>query len=372
MSEVYQTAPAPKIDTPLSSPPRSPMKIVWHRLMSSWFTIIALALVVMITFFAFVGPFVPGAWRYDEEDDSAQIYEAPSASHWLGTDGNRRDILSRLMLGGRISLLVGFVASAISVLVGIVYGAISGYVGGWVDKAMMRFVDVLYSIPLMLFVIIVMVIVGGLDDLASAREREYQAAVDQYTLAGETLGNPEAEASFSAEGLTELRTVAASPAPHMSFIKRVLKWIFSRSGGLTSVFLALAFFYWLTMARIVRGQVLALRRTEYVLAARTLGAGPMRIIFRHLIPNTLGPVIVTLTLNIPQAIFTEAYLSYLGLGVPAPMASWGTLANDGLASMGRNPTLLIAASVAISVTMLAFNYLGDALRDATDPRLHRD
>ncbi|MBN1477642.1 ABC transporter permease [Candidatus Sumerlaeota bacterium] len=302
MSEVRPPAAHAELDAPLSSPPRSPMKIAWRRLMSNVFNVAALITVIVIILFSFAGPmFTP--WDYDEEDDAAATFEAPSAHHWLGTDGNRRDILARVMLGGRISLLVGFIASAISVLIGIVYGAVSGFVGGWVDKAMMRFVDILYSIPLMLFVILLMVIIGP---------------------------------------------------------------------GLKSIFLALAFFYWLTMARIVRGQVLQLRQTEYILAARALGAGPVRIIFWHLIPNTLGPVIVTLTLNIPQAIFTEAYLSYLGLGVPAPMASWGTLANDGLQSMGRNPTLLIAASVAISLTMLAFNYLGDALRDAFDPRLHRD
>jgi oligopeptide transport system permease protein len=303
VSDLRQHAAHIEIDAPLSSPPRSPMRIACRRLTSSWFNTAAIAVVVFIILFSFVGPYVPGTWEYHEEDPEAETFEAPSAHHWLGTDGNRRDILSRVMLGGRISLLVGFVASAISVLIGIVYGAVSGFIGGWIDKAMMRFVDILYSIPLMLFVILLMVIIGP---------------------------------------------------------------------GLKSIFLALAFFYWLTMARIVRGQVLQLRQTEYILAARALGAGPIRIIFWHLIPNTLGPVIVTLTLNIPQAIFTEAYLSYLGLGVPAPMASWGTLANDGLQSMGRNPTLLIAASAAISITMLAFNYLGDALRDAFDPRLHRD
>ncbi len=142
--------------------------------------------------------------------------------------------------------------------------------------------------------------------------------------------------------------------------------------GLRNIFIALGLFYWLNMARIVRGQVLSLKSSEYVLAARALGASRRRIILRHLIPNTLGPIIVTLTLNIPSAIFTEAYLSYLGLGVSAPMASWGYLADEGVKVMGRNATLLIASASAISLTMLAFNYLGDALRDAFDPRIHRD
>lgn len=142
--------------------------------------------------------------------------------------------------------------------------------------------------------------------------------------------------------------------------------------GLRNIFIALGLFYWLNMARIVRGQILSLKSSEYVLAARALGASRRRIILRHLIPNTLGPIIVTLTLNIPSAIFTEAYLSYLGLGVSAPMASWGYLADEGVKVMGRNATLLIASASAISLTMLAFNYLGDALRDAFDPRIHRD
>jgi oligopeptide transport system permease protein len=295
-------APARLEDAPLATPPRSPMKLAWRRFCSNRFNLFALFIVVLVFAFSFLGPLLT-QWDYGEEDPEAAIYEASSPRHWLGTDANRRDILVRLMYGGQISLKVGIVASTIAVLIGIIYGAVSGFVGGWIDKAMMRFVDVLYSIPLMLFVILLMVIFEP---------------------------------------------------------------------GLKSIYLALAFFYWLTMARIVRGQVLQLKGSEYVLAARALGANPVRIILLHLIPNTLGPIIVTLTLNIPQAIFTEAYLSYLGLGVSAPLASWGALANDGLDAIWRNPTLLISASVAISVTMLAFNFLGDALRDAFDPRLHRD
>jgi oligopeptide transport system permease protein len=290
---------------PLSpAPARSPMRLAGRRLMSSGFNVAAIITILAVFLFCLVGPWIV-PWSFDEEDDAAQVYEAPSWHHWLGTDSNRRDVLVRVMCGGQISLKIALVASTMSVLIGIIYGATSGFLGGWIDKAMMRFVDVLYSIPLMLFVILLMVI---------------------------------------------------------------LPW----KSGLVSIYVALAFFYWLTMARIVRGQVLQLRETEFVLAARALGAHPVRIVGLHLIPNTLGPIIVTLTLNIPQAIFTEAYLSYLGLGVPAPMASWGTLANTGLESLGRNPTQLIAASAAISVTMLAFNYLGDALRDAFDPRIHRD
>jgi oligopeptide transport system permease protein len=278
------------------------MRLAWRRLISNPISVAALLMVTLLFAIAIFGPMI-SPWGYAEEDHSVPAYAAPSAEHWLGTDSNHRDIFTRLLFGARISLAVGVAASLISVVVGIVYGAIAGFAGGWVDTAMMRAVDVLYSIPIMLFVILLMVILGP---------------------------------------------------------------------GLLSIFCALGFFYWLTMARIVRGQVLQLKTSEHILAARALGAGPARIIALHLIPNTLGPIIVTLTLNIPQAIFTEAYLSYIGLGVSAPMASWGVLANEGYSTMGRNPTLLIAASVAISITMLAFNYLGDALRDAFDPQIHRD
>jgi oligopeptide transport system permease protein len=186
--------------------------------------------------------------------------------------------------------------------IGVLYGGISGYFGGRIDSVMMRIVDILYGIPLLLYVILLMVVLKP---------------------------------------------------------------------GLTNVFLALGLVYWLRMARIVRAQVLGLKELEYVLAARVLGASRRRLIFGHLLPNSLGPIIITLTLSIPEAIFTEAFLSFIGLGVSAPMASWGVLASEGVVTLRSYPFQLLSPAIAISLTMLGFNFLGDGLRDALDPRMRR-
>jgi oligopeptide transport system permease protein len=190
----------------------------------------------------------------------------------------------------------------INLTIGVIYGGISGFYGGRVDSVMMRIVDILYSIPVLLYVILLMVVLQP---------------------------------------------------------------------GLTNIFIALGIAYWLRMARIVRGQILSLKEQEYVLAARTIGADHWRIIFRHLIPNSMGPIIITMTLAIPEAIFTEAFLSFIGLGVAAPMASWGVLASEGVTSLRSYPFQLFFPALAISITMLAFNFLGDGLRDALDPRMRR-
>ncbi|MHB1044324.1 MAG: ABC transporter permease, partial [Eubacteriales bacterium] len=213
-----------------------------------------------------------------------------------------RDLFTRVWCGARISLLIGLVTSIICMLIGVVYGSISGYAGGRVDEIMMRLVEVLYSIPFLLYVILLMV-----------------------------LFEP----------------------------------------GLKTIFLALGLVYWLSMARLVRGQVLALKEQEYVLAARLLGAGACRILTRHLIPNTMGPIIVSMTLLVPEAIFTEAFLSFLGLGVSAPMASWGVLASEGIRGLRNYPWQLFFPAFFISLTMLAFNFAGEGLREALDPRMRR-
>jgi oligopeptide transport system permease protein len=206
------------------------------------------------------------------------------------------------MYGARISLSIGIVASLLNFTIGVVYGGISGYFGGRVDSVMMRIVDILYGIPLLLYVILLMVVLEP---------------------------------------------------------------------GLTNIFIALGFVYWLRMARIVRGQILSLKELEYILAARLIGASSWRIILRHLIPNSMGPIIVTMTLSIPEAIFTEAFLSFIGLGVSAPMASWGVLASEGVTSLRSYPYQLFFPAIAISITMLSFNFLGDGLRDALDPRMRK-
>ena len=221
----------------------------------------------------------------------------------LGTDGLGRDILVRLMYGARISLTVAFVATLVTLLIGILYGSLSAYLGGTVDVVMMRIVDVISSIPLTMYVILIMVLFGN--------------------------------------------------------------------GGLMSIIIALGSVYWVDMARIVRGEILTLKKREYVAAARTMGSSTWYILTRHLIPNAIGPIIVTATMQIPSAIFTEAFMSFIGLGVSAPMASWGMMCNDALETMQLAPYQLAFPAVAICLTMFAFNFIGDGMRDAFDPRLRK-
>jgi oligopeptide transport system permease protein len=227
----------------------------------------------------------------------------PSAQHWLGTDIFGRDLLTQIMYGGRISLAVGFVATAVALVIGVTWGAVAGYVGGRVDAVMMRIVDILYALPFMIFIVLLMVVFGR---------------------------------------------------------------------NLLLLFLAIGAVEWLTMARIMRGQVQALRKQEFVEAAISLGLSPMTIIRRHLVPNALGPIIVYTTLTIPSVMLLEAFLSFLGLGIQPPKTSWGLLISYGAETMEEYPWLLIFPGLALTTTLFALNFLGDGLRDALDVRRSAD
>jgi oligopeptide transport system permease protein len=271
-----------------------------RRLKQNKLAMLGLYTIIFIILLAIFGP-VFSPYSYSDQFLDKQGL-GPCKEFWFGTDTLGRDLFVRVLYGARISLAVGFVASLINLTVGVIYGGIAGLAGGKVDNIMMRIVDIFYSIPLILYVILLMVLIGP---------------------------------------------------------------------GLKSIFIALGLVYWMDMARIVRAQVLSLKEQEFVMAARVLGADSKRILFRHLIPNCIGPIIITISMNIPMAIFTEAFLSFLGLGVAVPMASWGVLASDALPAIRSYPHILFFPAMAISITMLAFNFLGDGLRDALDPRLRK-
>ena len=289
--------------SPVDAPDRgvSPWRDAWQRLRRNHLAVFGGAVLITLSLLCVIGPwFSPYGY---EQTDLYNTFSPPSFKHWLGTDQLGRDLLTRLLFGGRISLMVGLVATFVALTIGVVYGAISGYAGGKIDRVMMRIVDILYALPFTIFVILLMVFFGR---------------------------------------------------------------------NLLLLFVAIGAVEWLTMARIVRGQIMSIKRMDYIEAARSLGLGTPRIIFRHMIPNILGPIIVYTTLTIPGVMLLEAFLSFLGLGVQPPMSSWGVLIKDGAERMEEYPWMLIFPGTIFSLTLFSLNFLGDGLRDALDVRAAKD
>lgn len=280
----------------------------WRRLKSNKMALGSLIMIILIVLMAIFAPIILKAtlgYTYYGQD-LASCNLKPSLAHWFGTDNLGRDIFVRVMYGARYSLIIAAAASVLNLFIGVIYGGVSGFFGGKVDNIMMRLVDVLYSIPTTIYVVLLM-------------------------------------ATFKKENST----------------------------GLGTIIIAMAISYWVGMARIVRGDILQLKQQEFVLAAKTLGASKFRILFKHLIPNCLGSILVTMTLFVPTAIFTEAFLSYIGLGINAPLASLGTLANDAKGLLRTAPYQLLFPAGMICLIILSFNLLGDGLTEALDPKHQR-
>jgi len=270
-------------------------------------------------------------WEYDKGDLNAQTLP-PSSAHWMGTDYNGRDVMARVFFGGRVSLAVGLVATLVSFAIGVSWGGVAGYFGGKIDSVMMRLVDALYAFPFLIIVIVLKVYFAG------------------------------EGGAFHAAFKTVIGPFVAKPDDPALFPVFEIVFIFGALGAIS----------WLTMARIVRGQIIALRERPFVEAARSMGVGHTAIIFRHLVPNALGPIIVYATLTVPQIMLVEAFLSFLGLGTQEPLASWGTLTKEGAEMMMLYPWLLVFPALMLAVTLFCLNFLGDGLRDALDPKIRKD
>lgn len=302
----------------------------WKRLRRNRLAFISLCFLAFMVVAVIIGPaiiFWTTGFTYDSTPADQALVRSfpPSLSHPMGTDDQGRDMLARVLQGGRVSLMVGIISTIVSLIVGVSYGAVAGYVGGRIDNLMMRIVDVIYAIPYILIVIVLLAVFRG--------ENTPEWIKSLSSLIGGA-GN---------QGLSQL------------FL----------------LFFALGLVSWLTMARVVRGQILSLKNQDFVMAARATGVGTFGIVFRHLIPNALGPVVVYATLTIPSVMLTEAFLSFLGLGVQAPYASWGSLADIGIKNLAIYPWQLIFPGFTMALTLFALNFVGDGLRDALDPQTRK-
>jgi len=271
---------------------------VWRRLRKNSLSMVGLIIVVVITLTAIFAPVLTPHDYFSQ--DLARVNASPSAEHPFGLDVFGRDLYTRVIYGSRISMTVAYASALIIFTIGVFYGGTAGFAGGRTDMVMMRILDIISGIPMLLYLILLMVVMGP---------------------------------------------------------------------GLQSIILALGITQWIGMARMVRGEVLKLRNLEFVLAARVLGTSKQDVLVRHFLPNTIGVIIINLTFAVPHAIFAEAFLSFLGLGVSAPQASWGILTSEAVQAYMSHPHQLLFPALAICITILGFNFLGDGLRDAMDPKL---
>lgn len=290
----------------------------WRRLKKNKIAIAALITIVLLILFAVVGPMLM-PYTYDQQIRGEESMD-PCLAHPFGTDNLGRDLLVRTMVGARISLLIGVVSAVLVLIIGSIYGAVSGLIGGVTDNIMMRIVDILNSIPTILMVIAIKMVIED---------------------------------------------------PLAALINNGAEWLQRLGAGIIAIFIVYGLLYWVGMARIVRGQVLMLKEMEYISAATALGSNKARLIRKHLLPNCIGQLIVTTMLQIPSAIFTEAFLSFLGIGVSVPMASLGSLCSSALNGISSYPYRMLFPALIISIIILAFNLFGDGLRDALDPRLKK-
>jgi oligopeptide transport system permease protein len=298
-------------------------KAAFRRLRKNKLALISVWYIGFMILLAIIGPFlVP--YHYSKQDYEL-VTQGPSWAHPMGTDQLGRDMLARLIFGARVSITVGIVVQLVILIIGVPLGAIAGYFGGWLDTIIMRVVDVLYALPNLLFVIVIMTFLRG-----------------QLALGEDQTG-----------------WLAA------------LARIDTKTGGLIGVYIGLGLIGWLTVARIVRAGSMSLKQREFVEASRSAGASDRRILTRHVLPNTMAPVVVASTLGIPGAILYEAGISFLGLGVIPPMPSWGLMISEAIPNMRAHPYMLCFPALALSLTVLAFNFLGDGLRDAVDPWMKR-
>lgn len=372
----------------------------WKRLLKNRLAVLGLGVLAVMFFLVTVGPPIFTALTgitadYIPSDGNLLKSFPPSLQHPMGTDEAGRDIFARVLQGGRISLAVGIISTIVSLIVGVSYGAVAGYLGGSIDNVMMRIVDIIYAIPYILIVIVLLSVFGGpntqvliqwLPSILAGIVVGVAALLGAFWLYRRLFG----EMTARTFGERVVRAVVGILIAAVIFaLIGFSAYLVGETGlgatlaerysdrvnlGLSQIFLlffALGLVSWLTMARVVRGQILSLKNQEFVLAAKATGVSTFGIIFKHLVPNALGPVIVYSTLTVPSVMLSEAFLSYLGLGVQAPYASWGSLAADGVKNIAIFPWQLIFPGVTMALTLFSLNFLGDGLRDALDPQTRK-